>query len=45
MYFGPETTIPLASALAAGLGLVLITWRRGLALLMTLIRRLSRSSE
>jgi hypothetical protein len=45
MYFGPETTIPLASSFALVLGVVMLTWRRGLSLVMALIRRVSRSSD
>ena len=28
LYFGPETYMPLASAVAAGVGVVLAFWRR-----------------
>ena len=28
LYFGPETYMPLASAVAAGVGIVLAFWRR-----------------
>lgn len=28
LYFGPETYMPLASAVAAGVGFVLAFWRR-----------------
>lgn len=35
LYIGPETTLPLASALAAIVGLLLMVWHR----MMALVRR------
>ena len=32
LYLGPETTLPLASALAAIVGMLLIVWQRAVAL-------------
>lgn len=32
LYFGPETYLPLASIVAAGVGVVLTFWRRMVAL-------------
>ena len=44
LYFGPETLMPLASALAAAVGAVLMFWRRGLALIRRLGSRVFRRS-
>lgn len=32
LYLGPDTTLPLASALAAIVGMLLIVWQRAVAL-------------
>ena len=42
LYFGPETLMPVASALAAAVGAILMFWRRGLALLRRLAARVFR---
>jgi len=36
-YIGPETTLPVASSLAAGLGIALLFWRRILGMARALI--------
>ena len=41
-YFGPETTMPLASALATVLGGVLLLGRSALVMAKTLLRRVFR---
>ncbi|MFO0953016.1 MAG: hypothetical protein U0835_18065 [Isosphaeraceae bacterium] len=42
-YVGPETLLPLTSTAAAVLGAVLLFWRRGLSLLMS-VGRIARGS-
>jgi len=44
LYFGPETLMPLASALAAAVGAILMFWRRGLALIRRIGARIFRRS-
>jgi hypothetical protein len=39
MYVGPETFMPLASALAAIVGILLLFWRRTVALFRAIGRR------
>jgi hypothetical protein len=39
MYVGPETFMPIASALAAIAGILLLFWRRTVALLRAIGRR------
>ena len=41
LYFGPETYIPLASALAAGIGGLLAFWRRIVGFFRRLVTRYS----
>lgn len=40
LYFGPETTMPLASALAAAVGVGLIVWGRVFGFTRTTIRKI-----
>jgi hypothetical protein len=42
LYFGPETLMPVASALAAAVGAILLFWRRGVALVRRLVARVFR---
>lgn len=42
LYFGPETLMPVASALAAAVGAILMFWRRGLALVRRITGRIFR---
>lgn len=42
MYIGPETSMPIASALAAIAGILLIFWRRTVALLRAGFQAISR---
>lgn len=42
LYFGPETLMPVASALAAAVGAILLFWRRGVALGRRLVARVFR---
>ena len=42
LYFGPETLMPVASALAAGIGAILLFWRRGVALVRRVVARVFR---
>jgi hypothetical protein len=44
LYVGPDTMLPLASALAAILGFLLIVWRQALALVRRVWRFLLRKS-
>jgi len=39
MYVGPETIMPIASALAAIAGLLLLFWRRAVALIRAIGRK------
>jgi hypothetical protein len=45
MYFGPETAIPLASSIAAALGVVLLFGRRGISVVASLFRRVKSGSR
>lgn len=46
LYLGPETTLPLASALAAIIGVLLIFWRRALVVASKIFRAVkSRASS
>lgn len=38
-YFGPDTVMPLASGLAAGLGIFLMFWQRGVRFVKSTLRR------
>lgn len=38
MYIGPETIMPVASALAAVAGIMLMFWRRTVAFFKTILR-------
>jgi hypothetical protein len=40
LYFGPETYMPLASAIAAVTGVVLMLWRRTIAFFRALVARM-----
>lgn len=42
-YFGPDTIMPLGSALAAGIGIFLMFWQRGVRFVKSAIRRFSGS--
>ena len=42
MYLGPETLMPIASALAAIVGVVLMFWRRMIAFVRTSFSRVLR---
>jgi hypothetical protein len=42
MYLGPETLMPVASALAAVAGVVLMFWRRTVAFVSGLFQRVAR---
>ncbi len=42
LYFGPETTMPLVSAVAAAVGVVLMFWRRVIAWTRAVIGRVFR---
>lgn len=44
-YIGPETTLPLASSMAAFLGIGLIFWRRILNLAKAIFQSRRRKSE
>ena len=39
LYFAPETVLPIASAVAAGLGAVLLFFRRGVTLTKSILDR------
>lgn len=39
-YFGPETLLPVGSAIAAGIGVILMFWRKSLGLLRAVTGRL-----
>jgi len=45
MYFGPETSLPLASALAGVVGVLLIVWGRVVALIRKLSQRLTQHKK
>jgi hypothetical protein len=40
-YFGPDTMMPLASGLAAGIGIFLMFWQRGVRAVKSTLRRFS----
>lgn len=42
LYFGPETYMPLASAILAAAGIAVTFWRRLVAALRSLVSRLRR---
>ena len=42
MYIGPETLMPLASAIAAIGGIILMFWRRTTAIVRAVIQRVTR---
>ena len=42
MYIGPETLMPLASALAAVVGVILMFWRRTMAIVRTGVSKVYR---
>ena len=42
LYFGPEVLMPVASALAAAVGAILLFWRRGVALVRRVVARVFR---
>jgi hypothetical protein len=41
LYIGPESTVPLASALAAGVGVGLIFWHRAMRGVRSIISRIA----
>lgn len=43
LYIGPETVMPLASILAAVTGALLLVWRRTVALVRAVVRRMTSS--
>jgi hypothetical protein len=45
LYLGPETTLPLASALAAVIGFVLIVWRRAVGIAGRAFRSLRKKAS
>jgi hypothetical protein len=42
-YFGPDTIMPLGSALAAGIGIFLMFWQRGVRFVKSTLRRFAGS--
>jgi hypothetical protein len=45
MYVGPETIMPLASALAAVAGVLLIFWRKAVLLFKSLLQLVTKRSS
>jgi hypothetical protein len=45
LYFGPETSLPLASALAGAIGVLLMVWGRVLGLIRKLSQRFTRDKQ
>lgn len=44
-YLGPNTVLPIASALAAGIGVLLVFWRYIVAMVRGAFRAISKSKE